>query len=73
MDDVGDGIFEVIPRYKIPTEELNQSLQKLSKRFSIALVEYNCDKTGGGFVPLWRINPTTPEVSPTPSTNLDDY
>lgn len=72
LQDVGDGILEVIPSYKIPTEELNLALQKLSKQFSIALVEYVCEKAGGRFVLLWRID-RSPSGALTPSTNLDDY
>jgi len=55
MEDLGDGILEVIPYYRIPTEELYAALQKLSQRFSIALVEYAFTRQGGQFVTLWRI------------------
>lgn len=83
MCDVGDGILESILKYAIETGELNVSLQKLSKRFSVALVEYVADKSGARFVPIWRIErstvqateelPPTPETITTASTNLDDY
>lgn len=82
LKDLGDGLIEEIPRYRILTEDLHLALSKLSKRFSIALVEYVLQKDGGRFVPLWRINPTTGPAeieatvtTPTPpiSTNPDDY
>ena len=74
LEDLGDGILDIVPSYKIPIEELNPALQKLSKRFSIALVEYVSDRMGGRFVALWRINASAAEPAPTPpSTNLDDY
>lgn len=88
LDDIGDGILEVIPRFKIPTEDLNLALGKLTKRFSVALIDYVCDKNGGRFVPLCRINPpphshdltkAEAEIAPNaplpcqPSFNLDDY
>lgn len=72
LEDVGDGILEVIPSYKIPTEELCETLTQLSRRFSVALVEYLCDRSGGRFVCLWRINKAV-EQTPPASTNLDDY
>lgn len=72
LQDLGDGIFEVIPTFKIPSEDLYSALQKLSARYSVALVEYAMTKNGGQFVLLWRINPTTPKPDVV-STNLDDY
>lgn len=73
LEDLGDGILDIIPSYKIPTKDLHSALQKLTKRFSVALVEYVGD--GGFFVPIWRINPVAvePAQPPLPSTNLDDY
>lgn len=65
LQDIGDGLLEYIPFYCIPNEQLNEALLKLSKSFSIALVEYSAS---GQFVCLWKIN----RVS-TPTTNLDDY
>jgi len=57
LQDIGDGLLEVIPHYRIPTEDLFEALTKLSKKFSIALVEYNCaGKNGGQFIGIWRIN-----------------
>lgn len=72
LQDVGDGIYEVIPFYKIPSEDLYSALQKLSARFSVALIEYAMTKNGGQFVLLWRISPTQNNKPPT-SANLDDY
>jgi len=68
--DLGDGILDIIPAYKIPLEDLFSALQKLSTRFSVALVEYTQTKSGGQFVCLWRINRVPP---PANSKNLDDY
>lgn len=77
LEDKGDGILEIIPSYKIPTEDLFAALQKLSAKFSVALVEFsNAGKMGGMFVCIWRINPATIEPLTTltaASTNLDDY
>lgn len=74
LKDMGDGITEVIPQYRIPAEDLCAALEKLSKHFSVALLEFTFTKNGGQFVCLWRIavteNKTTYEA---PSTNLDDY
>jgi len=72
LEDVGDGILEVIPYYRIPAEDLCTALQKLSTRFSISLVEFVFTRQGGKFITLWRIDrqTTTPHL---PSTNLDDY
>jgi len=78
LKDLGDGFIEFIPSYKIPTEEINGVLQKLSKRFSVALIEYVCDKTGGRFVPIWRIekSQSLSEITPKPLAapiDLDEY
>lgn len=78
LQDLGDGIIEVIPFYKIAVEDLYSALQKLSTRFSVALVEYAMTKNGGQFILLWRINPSKPMLTIDnpklpPSTNLDDY
>lgn len=71
--DIGDGILEVIPSYKIPSEDIYSALQKLSMRFSVALVEYAMTSKGGQYVCIWRINPTNAQLPSTPSRNLDDY
>lgn len=74
LEDVGDGILEVIPQYRIPTEDLCTALEKLSKRYSVALLEYTFTRNGGQFVCLWRIDcARTNNVPETPSTNLDEY
>lgn len=75
LQDLGDGLLECIPFYRIPNEELNEALLKLSKRFSIALVEYS-DR--GSYIALWRIDrsPEFVEISNpllAQSTNLNDY
>lgn len=80
LSDVGDGIMEIIPSYRIATEDVFEVLGKLAKKFSIALVEYNCSgKDGGHFVCVWRIERTkaglgtVEELMRQPSFNADDY
>lgn len=75
LKDLGDGINEVIPSFKIPTEELNLALEKICLRFSVALVDFVCEKDTSRFVLLWKIVPSRVQaatVQPV-STNLDDY
>ncbi len=75
LQDMGDGLLDYLPTYRIPIEEMFIALGKLSKRFSIALIEYNLEKVGGRFVCLWKIpvEPTTPTTPQPTSLNLDDY
>lgn len=82
LEDVGDGLLEYIPQYHIPTEDLYSALEKLTKRFSVALLEFTFTKNGGQFVCLCRLAPGAPETlseplendpEALPSTNLDDY
>lgn len=80
LTDLGDGILDNIPCFRIPTEDLFSALTKLSQRFSIALVEYTLTRNGGMFVCLWRINPLPAlgtnlgSYQPQPaSANVDDY
>jgi hypothetical protein len=54
LDDLGDGLCESIPQYKIRFEEMAEGLRKLTEAgFSVALV----DQVPEGFVLIWRINP----------------
>jgi len=54
LEDLGDGLLESIPRYRIPFEEMASALAKLTEEgFSVALV----DQVPEGFVLIWRINP----------------
>lgn len=70
LTDQGDGMIEFIPVYRIPARELFSALQKLSKLFSVAIVEYD-EK---GFLLLWKIPRIAGTPAPeTPSTNVDDY
>lgn len=71
LTDLGDGVRDVIPCFRIATEDLFSNLTKLTQRFSIALVEYTMTRNGGQFVCLWRIECV--KATPTPSLNLDDY
>lgn len=80
LTDLGDGIDDVIPCFRIPTEELYPAIEKLTKRFSVALVEFVMTRNGGQFVCLCRLNRVTLPAFPIPaetthlvSTNLDDY
>jgi len=74
LEDVGDGILESIPQYRIPTEDLYSAIEKLSKRYSVALLEFTFTKNGGRFVCLWRIAAGATETThEAPSTDLDEY
>lgn len=75
LQDAGDGIIESIPVYKIPLEEISSALQKLTTRFSVALVDIDVGKNNTRFVLVWKIpaastNGSKPEPA---STNIDDY
>jgi len=54
LEDLGDGLLEVIPRYRIPFEEMAAGLAKLTEQYSVALVDISEDSR---FVLIWRINP----------------
>lgn len=83
LTDLGDGILDSIPCYKIPVEDMVESLGKIRQRFSIALVEYTCQHGGHRFIAVWRIDAQrqiatntdgVPVLAITPqSTNADDY
>lgn len=73
LKDAGDGILESIPLYKITSEDLQQSCQKLSAQFSIALVELVCDRAGATrFALLWKIAQLTPTI-PKHIFNPDEF
>lgn len=77
LSDAGDGLYESIPRYIIPLEELNEALLKLSQKYSVALIDLASD-TPTRFVLVWRIVPfarlTDIPEPPQPLTyNLDDF
>lgn len=61
-----------IPCYKIPLTEMHEALQKLSTRYSVALVEYAAAAHGGMFVLVWRIEPSKPQT-PEPEINWNEY
>lgn len=74
LTNVGDGIFESIPVYKIPLEDMQIACAKLSKQFSIALVDLVCHRDSTRFVPVWIIARTGPTpVTKQPVSTLDDY
>lgn len=76
LRDMGDGIFESIPVYKIPLEEINGALLKLSARYSVALVDLACEKGSSRFVLVWKILPSASAASAIPakpSMDINDY
>lgn len=75
LEDAGDGIFEVIPIYKIPLEDISLALAKLSARFSVALVDVACDgKSNLRFVLVWKIVPQPSKAGPAQKEiNWDEY
>lgn len=56
LHDLGDGIMESILSYKIPFTEMHSVLQKLSQRFSVALVDSIPDRDSIRFVCICRID-----------------
>lgn len=71
LQELGDGICEMIPFYFIPTESLYLTLQKLSTVYSVGLVEYKLSGDNGQFVLLWKV-PALPKPKPE-EINLDEY
>lgn len=69
LQDLGDGIYESIPMLFVPTEAMNLALQKLTQRFSIALVDLVCDDNSSRFVLLWKIEQRVQTLS----TDISDY
>jgi hypothetical protein len=70
----GDGLFESIPAYAIPIEEMPSACEKLSQKFSIALVDITCEKESR-FALVYKIarkveEPEQPTVHP---LNLDEF
>jgi hypothetical protein len=54
LENLGDGLSESVPRYKIRFGEMSDALGKLTEAgLSVALV----DQVPEGFVLIWRINP----------------
>lgn len=58
LSDAGDGLYESIPQYSIPMEDMSEALTKLSQKLSIALIDLASD-TPTRFVLVWRIMPAT--------------
>lgn len=67
LSDVGDGLYESIPRYIIPMEGMHEALEKLTAKYSVALIDLASD-TPTRFCLVWKIMPTQP-----PTYNLDDF
>ena len=53
LEDLGDGLCEVIPRYRIPFAEMSKLLERLTQVYSVALVDMAEDCR---FVLIWRID-----------------
>ena len=53
LEDLGDGLLEVIPRYRIPFAEMSELLERLTQVYSVALVDMAEDCR---FVLIWRID-----------------
>lgn len=51
LDDLGDGLCESIPQYKIPFEAMPAAISRLTEKFTVALV----DMAGERFVLIHRI------------------
>lgn len=69
--------LESIPCFSIPLQEIQTALQKLSARYSVALMEYSFDVNNSDvqrFFLIWRItnNHAAPEVTK-PVITLDDF
>ncbi len=74
LKDLGDGLLDEIPSYKIPLEDLESALQRLSQRFTIALVDYISSKYEGKYVLLWKIIPAAaPGVTVKQIPSLDEF
>lgn len=70
LEELGDGLFEVIPRYRISLEDISTALAKLSARYSVALIDLVCDKRSSRFVLIWKILPTGASSTPAPEKQL---
>lgn len=70
LTELSDGLIDYVPQFSIPVEDLHSVLQKLSKKYSIALVEYTAEAR---YVLLWKIEQAQTQTPQPPSTNLDDY
>jgi hypothetical protein len=53
LEDLGDGLMESIPRYRIRFEDIVTALRKLTTQYSVALVDMGADER---FVLIWRLN-----------------
>lgn len=69
-----DGIFESCVTYDVPLAEVARACDKLSSRYSVALVDLAPpdDKNLSRWVLLWKIE-RKPVASTKPSMNLNDY
>lgn len=62
---------ENVPHYRIPLEEIQSALTKLSAKHSVALLDVTCGDDGSRFVLVWKVPAVL--VQPKPELNLDEY
>lgn len=70
LDDIGDGFIDYIPRFKIDLLDISSALQKLTTKYSVALVDVTPDKHGTRFVLVHKIPAAIPAKEETP---IDDF
>jgi hypothetical protein len=75
LQELGDGVLERIPFYRIPIESFQTAAQKLSKRFSIALVDLSCASKTTQFILVWKIASSAiePVTDKKAVLSLDDF
>lgn len=71
LEDLGDSILDVIPRYRISFADMAAALPKITEKFSVALVDMTADEQGPRFVLICRINPA-PVVEVEREITMDD-
>lgn len=68
--------IEGVPILRIPLAEMQAACEKLSSRFSVALIDVDLDPQGfSRYVLVWRIAAQSAEPIPEPPTlfNLDEF
>lgn len=76
LQDLGDGIYDSIPLFKIPFTDMAESLAKVAASYSVALVDIVCEKETSRFVLIWKVDCAKREevaVIAEEKINLDDY
>jgi hypothetical protein len=72
LHELGDGLDEIIPCYKIPLSEIASALAKLSARYSVALIDVDCARHGTKFELVWKIPVAAPTAAKL-TTPHDDF